>query len=128
MKLYRNDGWRQTRNKQAFLARVAWRVAVDARRRSASQPAASAPQLTPDAASPLDSDPLCRPARRGSRGHRLTARRASCTLVLSSFGELNSREIGGILGVPEGTVRTRLPRARPDAAAQTRRPEEVRYA
>jgi len=33
-------------------------------------------------------------------------------LVLSASGELNSREIGGILGLPEGTVRTRLQRAR----------------
>lgn len=33
-------------------------------------------------------------------------------LVLSAFEELNSREIGSILGVPEGTVRTRLQRAR----------------
>jgi RNA polymerase sigma-70 factor (ECF subfamily) len=33
-------------------------------------------------------------------------------LVLSASDELNSREIGRILGVPEGTVRTRLQRAR----------------
>ena len=33
-------------------------------------------------------------------------------LVLSAFDELNSREIGHVLGIPEGTVRTRLQRAR----------------
>ena len=33
-------------------------------------------------------------------------------LLLSSFEELNSREIGSALGIPEGTVRTRLQRAR----------------
>jgi RNA polymerase sigma-70 factor (ECF subfamily) len=33
-------------------------------------------------------------------------------LALSSFEELNSREIGKILSIPEGTVRTRLQRAR----------------
>jgi RNA polymerase sigma-70 factor, ECF subfamily len=33
-------------------------------------------------------------------------------LVLSGFDELNSREIAGILAIPEGTVRTRLQRAR----------------
>jgi RNA polymerase sigma-70 factor (ECF subfamily) len=33
-------------------------------------------------------------------------------LVLSASDELNSREIAAILGVPEGTVRTRLQRAR----------------
>jgi RNA polymerase sigma-70 factor (ECF subfamily) len=33
-------------------------------------------------------------------------------LVLSAADELNSREISAILGIPEGTVRTRLQRAR----------------
>ena len=33
-------------------------------------------------------------------------------LVLSANDELNSREIAKVLGVPEGTVRTRLQRAR----------------
>ena len=33
-------------------------------------------------------------------------------LVLSAFNEINSREIGKILDIPEGTVRTRLQRAR----------------
>jgi RNA polymerase sigma-70 factor (ECF subfamily) len=34
------------------------------------------------------------------------------TLRLSAIEELNSREIGEVMGVPEGTVRTRLMRAR----------------
>jgi RNA polymerase sigma-70 factor (ECF subfamily) len=33
-------------------------------------------------------------------------------LALSTIDELNSREIAAILGLPEGTVRTRLMRAR----------------
>jgi RNA polymerase sigma-70 factor (ECF subfamily) len=33
-------------------------------------------------------------------------------LTLSTLKELNSREIAEILGIPEGTVRTRLQRAR----------------
>jgi RNA polymerase sigma-70 factor (ECF subfamily) len=33
-------------------------------------------------------------------------------LSLSSIQELSSREIAAILGIPEGTVRTRLMRAR----------------
>ncbi len=124
LKLYRNGGWRHAKNEQAFLARVAWRVAIDARRRSASQPAASASQLAPDAVAPLNSDP--RSPQPGPEAILIAADRNALVhaaidslpeelrvpLVLSSFEELNSREIGKILGLPEGTVRTRLQRAR----------------
>jgi RNA polymerase sigma-70 factor (ECF subfamily) len=33
-------------------------------------------------------------------------------LVLSAIEELNSREVGLLIGIPEGTVRTRLMQAR----------------
>ena len=33
LKLYRNRGWQHAYNERAFLARVAWRAAVDMRRR-----------------------------------------------------------------------------------------------
>ncbi len=37
LKLYRNDGWRNVENERAFLARVAWRIAVDRRPRTAQK-------------------------------------------------------------------------------------------
>jgi RNA polymerase sigma-70 factor (ECF subfamily) len=49
-------------------------------------------------------------------------------LVLSAFDELNSREIGRILSIPEGTVRTRLQRARQMLRQKLSTLEEVRYA
>jgi RNA polymerase sigma-70 factor (ECF subfamily) len=52
--------------------------------------------------------------------------------VLSAFDELNSRAIAGILNIPEGTVRTRLQRARQllreKLAALQSRKQETRYA
>jgi len=48
--------------------------------------------------------------------------------VLSAFDEFNSREIGGILGVPEGTVRTRLQRARQMLRQKLASLQETRYA
>jgi RNA polymerase sigma-70 factor (ECF subfamily) len=53
-------------------------------------------------------------------------------LVLSASDELTSREIATILGIPEGTVRTRLQRARQAlreriANLQTRK-QETHYA
>jgi RNA polymerase sigma-70 factor, ECF subfamily len=133
LKLYRNKGWRHAENEQAFLARVAWRVAIDARRRSTSQ-------LNQYTAPPLDSDP---PAPQpGPESILLAADRHAVVhaaidslpeelrvpLVLSSFEELNSREIGRILGVPEGTVRTRLLRARRMLRHKLAGLEETRYA
>jgi len=49
-------------------------------------------------------------------------------LVLSAFEELNSREIGGILGIPQGTVRTRLQHARQLLHQKLTNIQESRYA
>lgn len=140
LKLYRNGGWRRAKSERAFLARVAWRVAIDARRRSSTQRAASTLQLNPDAAPPSDVDsPSPQP---GPEAILLTADREAVVhaaidslpeelripLVLSSFEELNSREIGRILGVPEGTVRTRLQRARQMLRRKLTGLEEAHYA
>ena len=54
LKLYRNGGWQHAINERAFLARVAWRIAVD--RRRASVPSISA-SLTPR----WDPEPLIDP-------------------------------------------------------------------
>lgn len=124
LKLYRNHGWRQAQNEQAFLARVAWRAAVDLRRRMASRSAAPAPPLDSYIPVAIESEP-CSPLH-GPEDAVIAADRHAAVhaaidslpeelrgpLVLSSFEQLNSREIGRILSIPEGTVRTRLQRAR----------------
>lgn len=117
LKLYRNRGWQNLDNERAFLARVAWRVAVDSRPRS---PQPISRSFEPDQAG---EPPSPRP---GPEQTLMAANQAATVhsmidalpedlrvpLTLSAFDELNSREIGGILGIPEGTVRTRLQRAR----------------
>jgi RNA polymerase sigma-70 factor (ECF subfamily) len=49
-------------------------------------------------------------------------------LVLSAFEELNSREIGEILSIPEGTVRSRLQRARQILRQKLTSAKETHYA
>ena len=49
-------------------------------------------------------------------------------LALSTVQELNSREIADILDIPEGTVRTRLMRARQMLKEKLAAQLEVRYA
>jgi RNA polymerase sigma-70 factor (ECF subfamily) len=119
LKLYRNRGWRNVENERAFLARVAWRIAVD--RRPRQQKALSIDcDLERTAASEQPSaDPSPEQTLLLSDQHaRIHAmidalpEELRLPLVLSASDELNSREIGRILGIPEGTVRTRLQRAR----------------
>jgi RNA polymerase sigma-70 factor (ECF subfamily) len=85
---------------KAWLARIAWRVALDRIRRT-----------------PRDGeedwsvwlDQLRAP---GASAEQLASDAQMLRLTLSTVEELNSREIAEILGIPEGTVRTRLQRAR----------------
>jgi RNA polymerase sigma-70 factor (ECF subfamily) len=132
LKLYRNRGWQGAVNERAFLARVAWRVAVDLRPRSSGL-----------SASPVSTSVGDHPSQRPGPYQALLEANQHATvhamidalpqelripLMLSAFDELNSREIGNILGIPEGTVRTRLQRARQVLRQKLASLEETRYA
>ena len=83
-----------------------------------------------------------RPQRRGRRSNLAVPRQQATVhgfidslpeefrvpLILSAFEELNSREIGRILGIPEGTVRTRLQRARQILRQKLTSAKETHYA
>lgn len=102
LKLYRGEAWRQMANERAFLGSVVWRLALD--RRSARQPAVEDEQdlrlvdsrATPEtAAAEQDERQLLR---------ELVAelpQELRDTLRLSASEELNSREIGDLMGLPE---------------------------
>ena len=116
LKLYRNAAWRDAKNERAFLARVAWRVALDRRRAARPAEAANGWARAPEAAS-RESGPeqALVDANQLAIVHAMIdglPEEVRLPLVLSTSEELNSREIGEILGIPEGTVRTRLQRAR----------------
>jgi RNA polymerase sigma-70 factor, ECF subfamily len=132
LKLYRNHGWRQAENERAFLARVAWRTAVDLRRRLSRS-------TETDGSLALDQMPSLQPspeqaltsANENAAVHALIdslAEELRMPLVLSAMEELNSRQIGEILGIPEGTVRTRLQRARQILREKLASLMETRYA
>jgi len=121
LKLCRNGGWHNLANERAFLARVAWRVAVDRHRVSphraiSSFDTGSTPGAVDDSPTPEPGPEL---ALLAANHHAIVhdlidglPEELRLPLVLSAFDELNSREIGGILRIPEGTVRSRLVRAR----------------
>jgi len=119
LKLYRNRGWRNMVNERAFLARVAWRVATDRRSNSvrASVTGTSAGPIEVADPQSLEPDPeeMLILANDHALIHSMIdalPEELRVPLVLSSDDDLNSRQIGRILGISEGTVRTRLQRAR----------------
>jgi RNA polymerase sigma-70 factor (ECF subfamily) len=119
LKLYRSEAWLRMQNEKGFLARTVWRVALDylprAQERTldisemqlATSDGPGGAWLSPEQ-SALDQD------------ERTVLRRLIDALpedlrqplVLSSIEEMTSREVAEAMGIPEGTVRTRVMRAR----------------
>jgi len=107
----------EVRDMKTYLARVAWRVALDRRPRLVpvsldDEGAAAARELRSSDAS---AEELAQKGELRRMMERLVAslpRELAETIRLSAAGELTSFEVGEILGIPEGTVRTRLLRAR----------------
>lgn len=112
--------WRlaQVRNPKTWLARVAWTTALDRRRKRAvfSGEAASGEETLariPDAAIAADEQLAGREMQRLLQ--KLVAGLPDDLrqpLELSTVQELNSAEIAEVMNIPEGSVRTRLLRAR----------------
>jgi len=112
LKLYCNHTWLGINDERAFLARAAWRVAVD--RLPKQSPVDTEPDHEPLSVIPSPEQQAIA-ANQHTAVHRMIdslPEELRQPLVLSAIDELNSREIAAILGLPEGTVRTRLMRAR----------------
>ena len=111
LKLYRNSAWDGMRDEKAYLARTAWRAAIDhlpkhQQMRSDEMEVASTYPSPEQAA--LDAD-LQQKVHRLIDGLPEELRQP---LALSTIQELTSGEVAQVLGIPEGTVRTRVLRAR----------------
>jgi RNA polymerase sigma-70 factor, ECF subfamily len=112
LKLYRGEAWRQMRDEKAFLARTVWRVALDRLPKREERSFEAEEQFASNAASPETS--VVRDAQAALLRRMIDAMPEDLrrVLVLSAIEELNSREIAEIVGIAEGTVRTRLMRAK----------------
>ena len=110
LKLYRNSSWTGIQDERAFLARAAWRIAVD--KLSKREPSAPDRSLESCAATP---EQLALNADWNAIVHKLMdalPEELRQPLALSALDELNSSQIGKVLGIPDATVRSRLLRAR----------------
>jgi len=111
LKLYRGGMWQSAHDEKAYLARVAWRAAIDHLPKH-SLVDTDETEIASDHPSPeqtaLDAD-FQRKVHLLIDGLPEELRQP---LALSTIQELTSSEIAQILGIPEGTVRTRVLRAR----------------
>jgi RNA polymerase sigma-70 factor (ECF subfamily) len=126
LKLYRSDAWMRMEDERAFLARTVWRVGLDvvARRPKGSEPVETGEgELAATSATPEQS------AADGDERALLRKLIEALPedlrqpLVLSAIEEMTSREVAVAMGIPEGTVRTRVMRAK---AELKRRFEAIR--
>ena len=117
LKLHRSGAWQSIRDERAFLARMAWRLALDRKRSTATGRGLRVEVEHFDTLRGTGRNPEQAALTGDAIGlvHRLIddlPDELREPLVLSAVDELNSREIAEVLGVKEGTVRTRLMRAR----------------
>ena len=99
------------RDVQAWLATIAFRLALDRKRRPEALDITDFDLAT----TAPDAEQVAMHSQQMDRVHRLIAALPEdlrYPLVLSALEELNSRQIGEILGIPESSVRGRILRAR----------------
>jgi RNA polymerase sigma-70 factor, ECF subfamily len=139
LKILRAEAWRGLRDERAFVARAVWRAAVDGLRGlavRANAPAAPAREAEDRSSSMeefMDSRPGPEAAMMSTNWeaavHRLIdSLPEELRQPLALSAEMNSREIAAAMGISEGTVRTRLMRARQILREKMATLEERRYA
>jgi len=131
MSLYRSGAWRKMKDERAFLARATWRQAIDRLRANPKNIEDDTNILLELLSRESDPEQTILNADNQAAVHRLIdalPEELRQPLALSTVQELNSREIAAILDIPEGTVRTRLMRARQILKQKLAAQIEVRYA
>lgn len=114
------DRLHQVNNAKTWLARIAWTTALDKRRSGRAMISLSDENLGTELMQSIaDSAPAADEQFAGTEMQRMLERLIASlpedlrdTLELSTVRELNSAEIAEVMKIPEGSVRTRLFRAR----------------
>jgi RNA polymerase sigma-70 factor, ECF subfamily len=127
LKLYRGEAWQRMEDERAFLARTVWRVALDRAPRGKDRMADVAEiEIADDGESPEDwatGEDERALLRQMIAGLPEELRQA---LLLSSVEEMTSGEVAAVMGIPEGTVRTRVMRAKAELRKRFVALQEVR--
>ena len=117
LKLYRTGGWREMQDERAFLAKSVWRVGLS----RMGTPGAKAMRYAEDVTEVklVSAEASPEESALGAAERELMRRLIEAlpegfrqALVLSAMEGLRSAEVAEVLGIAEGTVRTRVMRAR----------------
>ncbi len=131
LKLYRTGGWQAMDDEKAFLARAVWRSGLDRLGTAGARAMKHAEdvselELASAAASPEESA-LGNSARAVMKALIDALPEAlRQPLVLSAVEGMRSQEVAAVLGIPEGTVRTRVMRAKAELRRRFLATEGVR--
>jgi RNA polymerase sigma-70 factor, ECF subfamily len=114
LRLHRSGSWQQVEDERALLARIAWRLAVDRVRSNGRGKEAAALEADLTSREPSPEQRVLMADRDATVRRLIDAlpEELRLPLALSGMEGLTSRQIAGIMGIPEGTVRTRISRAR----------------
>ena len=117
LKLYRTGGWLAMEDERAFLARSVWRVGLARLGTAGAKAMKHAEDVTEMEIRARGLNP--EESALGAADRALMRRMVDALpeelrqpLVLSAMEEMRSGEVAAILGIPEGTVRTRVMRAK----------------
>jgi RNA polymerase sigma-70 factor (ECF subfamily) len=116
LRLSRQRNLAEIRDVRLWLARVAWRVAVDRVRQHREHSTDAAPEILNTIADPAPGAEQVAVERQMKEMLDFMIERLPRDLrevvLLTTVQEMSSADIGQVLGIPEGTVRQRLFRAR----------------
>ena len=100
-------------NHKAWLVKIAWRLAVDRAKRIPTEPLGDVIETLRSAEAPLE-DAIDQQQRAELMRRLLEALPADLrqVVVLSTVEEMTSADVASATGIPEGSVRTRMMRAR----------------
>jgi RNA polymerase sigma-70 factor (ECF subfamily) len=107
LKLFKNKSWTDIQDERAFLARAAWRLAINRKPRGRNTSDLIRETTNPEHAASE--------SQRTARLHTLIdslPEKLRRPLALSALDELSVAEIAAMMGEPEGTVRRRIAEAR----------------
>jgi RNA polymerase sigma-70 factor (ECF subfamily) len=123
LKLFRTGAWTQMQDEKRFLARVAWRLAVN---RIPGKPLIDERERVEMISCEGSPENAAILSERRLAIHRLIdalPEKLRRPLALSSIREMTTREIAEVMGLPEGTVRRLLVEARALVKAKLSRME-----